>query len=284
MQGPVVVGVDDSDASLRAVEWAAEEARRRGLRLSMVMAFPAPSPDSAFIWPQEEIDRNTRAALDRAEERATSLAPGLDVDRTVVTKSAPLALLQHAEKAAMLVVGLRGRGGFPGLRVGSVAYRVAARPPVPVVVVGPEPVSGDRREVVVGEDGSSHAERAVAEAFAAAAVGSGTVRVVRAWNPPVLPVSTRGFSSGEREAIGVAEEGSLERRLAPWRDRYPSVEVRTEVVESRPVAALVRAAQDARLLVVGASGRHALSPLALGSTAHAMLHRSPCPVMVAHAP
>jgi nucleotide-binding universal stress UspA family protein len=61
------------------------------------------------------------------------------------------------------------------------------------------------------------------------------------------------------------------------------VEVRTEVVEGRPVTALTEAARAARLLVVGAGGQHGLTRLALGSAAHGVLHRSPCPVMVVHA-
>ncbi|MFD6951306.1 MULTISPECIES: universal stress protein [unclassified Nocardiopsis] len=83
-------------------------------------------------------------------------------------------------------------------------------------------------------------------------------------------------------AVRAAEEESLERALGPWRTRYPAVDVHTEVVEGRPVPALVEAAKEARLVVVGASGRHGLPRFALGSTAHSMLHRSPCPVTVAH--
>jgi nucleotide-binding universal stress UspA family protein len=164
--------------------------------------------------------------------------------------------------------------------VGSVAYRVVAHSPVPVVVVGPEHAADDRTEVVVGEDGSAHAELAVGEAFKAAVAGSGGVRAVRAWSTPVLPLPARISPPRDRDAFTATEERALEGAVDPWQSRYPSVPVHIEVVEARPVAALAHAARNARLLVVGASGRHGFLHSALGSTAHGLLHRSPCPVMV----
>jgi nucleotide-binding universal stress UspA family protein len=284
MERSVLVGVDGSEASLRAVEWAAAEAARRHCRLRTLTAFPAPSPDAAFVWPEEEIRASARAVLDLAEERASATAPGVAVDREVAVDSPGRALLAYAgeEGTAVAVVGHRGRGGFSGLRVGSVAYRVAAQSSVPVVVVGPHPVADDSAEVVVGDDGSAWAERVVTEAFEAASAGGGPLRVVRVrespppFLPPALTASSRTPESGPDAGA------ALERSVGPLRARYPGVEVRTEVVEGRPVTALTAAARAARLLVVGAGGQHGLTRLALGSAAHGVLHRSPCPVMVVH--
>ncbi|MCP3012158.1 universal stress protein [Nocardiopsis dassonvillei] len=285
MERSVLVGVDGSEASMRAVEWAAAEAARRHRRLRTLTAFPAPSPDAAFVWPEEEIRAGARTVLDLAEERASAAAPGVAVDREVAMDSPGRALLACAGEAgtAMVVVGHRGRGGFSGLGVGSVAYRVAAQASVPVVVVGPHAVADDSTEVVVGSDGSAGAERAVAEAFEAASAGGGPLRVVRVREspPPFLPPMLT--SSPRTRRSGPDDELALERAVEPLRARHPGVEVRTEVVEGRPVTALTEAARAARLLVVGAGGQHGLTRLALGSAAHGVLHRSPCPVMVVHA-
>lgn len=284
MERSVLVGVDGSDESLRAVEWASAEAARRHLRLRTFTAFPAPSPEAAFVWPEEEIRASARSVLDLAEERASAAAPGVAVDREVAVDSPGRALLARAgeDGTALVVVGHRGRGGFSGLRVGSVAYRVAAQSSVPVVVVGPHPVADDSAEVVVGDDGSAWAERVVAEAFEAASAGDGPLRVVRVRETPLpflLPVVA---SSPRARESGPDDELAMERTVGPLRARYPEVEVRTEVVDGRPVAALTEAARAARLLVVGAGGQHGLTRLALGSAAHGVLHRSPCPVMVVH--
>ncbi|WP_174547708.1 universal stress protein, partial [Nocardiopsis dassonvillei] len=137
-------------------------------------------------------------------------------------------------------------------------------------------------EVVVGDDGSAYAERAVAEAFEAASAGGGPLRVVRVresalpFLPPVAASSPRARESGP------GGESALERAVEPLRARYPGVEVHTEVVDGRPVAALTDAARAARLLVVGAGGEYGMARLALGSAAHGVLHRAPCPVMVVH--
>lgn len=281
MEDKVIVGVDGSEASLRAVDWAAAEARRRGYRLSMLMGFAAPTPESAFVWPEREIEESAQAALGAAEERVAAVAPGLATDRVVAMEAPTSALLHHSEDAALAVVGQRGRGGFQGLRVGSVTYRLATRSLTPVVVVGPGTVAEGRTGVVVGEDGSAASRQALAEAFQAAAAEGEEVRVVRALSPPVLPlVPTRAFHG--RDATDPGEERALEEVVAPLRSRYPSVTVRTEVVGSRPSTALVNAAENARLLVMGASGRYGPSRFALGSTTHRMLHHSPCPVMVVH--
>ncbi|MEO3781042.1 universal stress protein [Micromonospora sp. B11E3] len=57
-----------------------------------------------------------------------------------------------------------------------------------------------------------------------------------------------------------------------------SIEHRT--VPGRPAAALLDAACDAQLLVVGARGRGGFTGLLLGSTSHAVLHHAPCPVAI----
>ncbi|WP_047871580.1 universal stress protein [Nocardiopsis sp. RV163] len=284
MERSVLVGVDGSDESLRAVEWAAAEAARRHLRLRTLTAFPAPSPDAAFVWPEEEIRASARAVLDLAEERASAAAPGVAVDREVAVDSPGRALLECAEEdgTALVVVGHRGRGGFAGLKVGSVAYRVAAQSSVPVVVVGPRPAAGDSAEVVVGDDGSARAERVVAEAFEAASAGGGPLRVVRIRESPLPFLPSVVASSHRARGSGPDDGAALERAIGPLRARYPEVEVRTEVVEGRPVEVLTDAARAARLLVVGAGGGYGATRLALGSAAHGVLHRSPCPVMVVH--
>ncbi|WP_017594141.1 universal stress protein [Nocardiopsis potens] len=282
MERSILVGVDGSEAALKAVDWAAAEAARRGRRLVLLTAQPLPSPEGAFIWSEAEIREEGPRILAEAEKRAAAAAPGVRTGGTAVVDAPAAALLRHAEDASMAVVGLRGRGGFPGLKVGSVAYRVAAHAKTPVTVVGPEPLPEDREGIVVGEDGSAQSGRALAEAFdAASATGEG-VAAVRAWERPLPPVTSAPmpYDFGVLRDI---EEAALERAAAPWRTDFPSVRLRTEVVEARPVPALVEAAKEARLIVVGARGRRGIPRFALGATAHGLLHRAECPVTIVHA-
>ncbi|MFE3458557.1 universal stress protein [Nocardiopsis aegyptia] len=281
MEGPVLVGVDGSEAALKAVGWAAAEAVRRDRRLLLLTAFTMDTAEVAFTWREEDIRAGLDHVLDTAHGRVLAVAPDLEIERATVLDSPTAALLHRAAEATMVVVGLRGRGGFPALKAGSVAYRVAAHSPVPVVVVGSEPEPEGEPVVVVGADGSPHGRRALAAAFDAAAALSARVHALRAWEPLIPPAQM--MVSYDFGAMHAAEDDALRRDLDPWRARYPDLRVESDTVESAPVPALARAARGARLLVVGARGRHGLPVLALGATAHGVLHRVPCPVMIVHA-
>jgi nucleotide-binding universal stress UspA family protein len=79
----------------------------------------------------------------------------------------------------------------------------------------------------------------------------------------------------EQEAAAVLSES-----LAETRKKHPNVPVMEQTVEERPAEALVRASQDAQLLVVGSRGLGGVAGLLLGSVSHAVLHHAPCPVAV----
>jgi nucleotide-binding universal stress UspA family protein len=74
------------------------------------------------------------------------------------------------------------------------------------------------------------------------------------------------------------EQAYLDDALDGWPDRFPTVPVRRVVEHDRPAAALIAAALTAELLVVGHRQRGLLDRL--GSVAHAVVHRSVCPVLV----
>jgi nucleotide-binding universal stress UspA family protein len=81
-------------------------------------------------------------------------------------------------------------------------------------------------------------------------------------------------------AITAEETRRLATRLAPWREKYPAVDVRLLVRHGQPAAALVAESADAELLVVGSHGHSALHNLFLGSTCNTVLHHAGCPVAI----
>jgi nucleotide-binding universal stress UspA family protein len=145
----IVVGVEGSPDSLRALDWAAEAARLRSAPLRIVHAYHvAGGPGTAAL-----LDERAQAMLDAAVDRATALAPGIDVTAEVARgESAAQALIGRTNGAALLVVGSRGLGGFPGLLMGSVAEQCLRHASCPVVVVR-EPRPG-RTGLSSGERGS----------------------------------------------------------------------------------------------------------------------------------
>jgi nucleotide-binding universal stress UspA family protein len=134
----IVVGVDGSPASKRALRWAVDEARRGEANLDVVHAWQLPNagryPYVAAYVDYGPLEQDARRVLDRA--LAGENLTGLSWVEPILVQDAPArALLDTAKGADLLVVGSRGRGGFAGLLLGSVSHQVAAHAPCPVVVV-----------------------------------------------------------------------------------------------------------------------------------------------------
>lgn len=138
----VLVGVDGSPASERALAFAVQEARLRGAVLVAVMAVDI--PDYAWIDPYGTRIHPEEATLALAREKLSRLVAaagtdGLVVDEVVTAVPAAQALVDRSEDCELLVVGSRGRGGFRGLVMGSVSMQCMLHAHCPVTVIRPEP-------------------------------------------------------------------------------------------------------------------------------------------------
>jgi nucleotide-binding universal stress UspA family protein len=140
---PVVVGVDGSEESLRAAEWAAREAQRHQAPLRIVSAPAMPPRMHAHNAAPQAVASALRAraarALGEAIGRSGEVTSGLLVEADLLSGTPALAVTDCGADALMLVVGARGAGGFPGLHLGSVSHQVAQHAKCPVVVVPSSP-------------------------------------------------------------------------------------------------------------------------------------------------
>jgi nucleotide-binding universal stress UspA family protein len=139
----IVVGVDGSEHSSRAVRWAVDEARLRGADLQLVHAVSrheVPAYPTAAGPSATDLEEAGRRLLDQTmdEVERTVDTGSVRVERTADTGSPAKRLCRAAEGADLLVMGARGLGGFRGLLLGSVTQQVVAHAPCPVVVVVPE--------------------------------------------------------------------------------------------------------------------------------------------------
>lgn len=134
----IVVGVDGSEASRKAIEFAAAEADRRGLELNAVYAWMPPlTPGLEYLWSDELVASQRATAEEAIAIGVAGLAeryPDLVVNRVIVQSPPIAALLAEGEGAELLVVGSRGRGGLSRLLLGSVSHGVLAQLPCPVIV------------------------------------------------------------------------------------------------------------------------------------------------------
>jgi nucleotide-binding universal stress UspA family protein len=245
----VVAGIDGSPRSLDAVEAAAVAAAQRHRPLRIVYA-----AESTVEFPEEYL---AEAAL-----LAEKVAPELSMACELLAGPAAPALLAESGRAALLVLGDRGLGGFPGLIVGSVAVHAATHGACPVLLVrGQYHHSGP---VVVGFDGSAGSARALEFAIDEAAM--------------------RGTDVVTLEARTGTEPPGVGEPLARVTDGRGDVVVRHEVVHEAAGRALTRWSRTAQLLVVGDRGHGGFPGLQLGSVAQHVVHEATCPTAVARTP
>lgn len=135
----VVVGVDGSEQSLRAAHWAAAEAHRRGLLLTVVTAYSIPafaasSMDGGYaLMDDAALRQGSEKVLEQAAEFLRDY-PG-EVRYEVESGDPAGVLLDYSHDAVVLVVGSRGRGGFLGRLLGSVSSALPAHAKCPTVLV-----------------------------------------------------------------------------------------------------------------------------------------------------
>ncbi|MER6109204.1 universal stress protein [Streptomyces hirsutus] len=286
MELPLVVGVDGSDSSLEAVDWAADEAAHHGLPVRLV---------HGFLWERYErrlpsISTDSPSGVIMAENIAASCAervrlrhPELKVSSEVLPEDAVSVLLHAGPESFALVTGSRGRGEVAGMLLGSVSLAVAARAVCPVVVVrgGKRNRQGSLGRVVVGVGDSTVSPAAVGFAFQEAEKRGCELHAVRAWRRPA-------HEQGDHPPVGDDTAGVHEERAStlltdalrtPVRE-HPQVDVHRQVVEGPAHPVLLDASADADLIVVGELRRHGHFGLQLGRVAHALLHHAECPVAV----
>jgi len=145
----VVVGIDGSPPSLRALTWAAREADRLGLPLDAVHAYPVPTAaaNAALSRSADEAERISARAHAAAEELLATAVAQVDVPASVevrqrVAAGSPAWVLTGvADSDALLVCGQRGHGRVGQLVIGSVSDQCLRHARGAVVVVRPTRVA-----------------------------------------------------------------------------------------------------------------------------------------------
>ena len=278
---PIIVGYDGSASASAAVEWAVAEATRTGTPLLLTYAFdwtivPAVLSPGPATWPDTTARHDAETMIDDAVAEAARSYPGLTVTGTLLDGSPAVVLQEQSRHASLVVLGNRGHGGFADLLVGSTSVAVSTHAHCPVVVVrGDEQRPG--AHVLAGVDGSPCSLLALQYALEQAADRGVPLHVIRAWTPPTPRWSPPNL---DQRDITAAEKAALDELLASWREKYPDVEVTTEVVADNPSRVLAKASRHAQLVVIGSRGRGGFRGLLLGSVSQQLLHHSHCPVAV----
>jgi nucleotide-binding universal stress UspA family protein len=267
--GSVVVGIDQSEASMSALDLAAEEAAVGPTPLVIVAAHPA---GGTRLAAEHDL-------LEVAIARALADHPALAVAARLIIGEPSQVLVAQSRQAVLLVIGHRGAVGAPAAPDGSVAVRVIHEATCPVIVF--RPVDADRetaypRPVLLGVDGRAGSDQVVEFAFQEAALRGAAVWGVHVWPGSHADGGIVGGAPDRREAGRVLSDA-----LDAWSAKYPQVPVSRQVVSSHDVAgALTRASLDAQLAVVGSLRRHDRARPRRRGTARTLIDLAGCPVAV----
>ena len=303
---PVVVGYQD-ETSDAALDWAAQEAVRRGAPLRVVHAY---APEVSYPWgygylvPAMTIDdvadrvrENATSTVQDAAQRVRDRYPDAELLESVANTDAAGALVTASKDAGIVVTGARARYHWPASLM-STALAVASHAECPVVVVPAPSEPGHGRpaqkaelldeserlsnatagQVVVGVDDSPECADAIGFAFAQAAAQGVGLAAVHAWWVDARLLSGEDLT-GWADVID-EDRIAMSSALAPWQSRYPDVKVQRLTSRFPVPQALCAAAEGAELLVVGSRGRGGFASLLLGSVSRAVLQRATCPVAV----
>ncbi|MEW2614765.1 universal stress protein [Streptomyces sp. NPDC047880] len=300
MSRNVTVGLDGSPESRAAAEWAAREAKLRGLPLRLVHVWePVPEPMAQAPLLGAETQAHWSERIPREAAEGLRLRhPGVQVETEQIPGRPMDALAKTSKDAELLVLGSRGLSGVGGFLVGSVGMSVIAHTDTPVVLVRAGEQAADEHEkdpaglpsaatpyrpVVLGLDTGHPDDTVIAFAFEEAARRDTALRAVHGWNLP--PYFAYGLPADlELNAeLGRQEAAALTEVLRPWRQKYPDVHVVEESRSGSPSNHVIDASREASLVVVGRRVRRSPFGVHIGPVTHAVLHHAAAPVaVVAH--
>jgi len=299
VHGSVVVGVDGSDASAFAMDWAVRYAGREARTLTVVHACGLPEAMEEYediLASERGLQSVGRAIAREAECNARIIAPDVAVVSLVTMGHAGTVLAEASETAALVVTGARGRGAITSALLGSVSGQLTREAQCPVVVVrrsadtlattcadpNRDLDDFDRGPVVVGVDGTPASAAAVEFAFHQASMNRVPLTVLHAtWDlreRVASAVDVRSYDG--RISLAEEQDRQVAETTAGLREKYPDVKATELYRRGDPVRQLVEASRGASLVVVGSRGRRLLSSTLLGSVSRAVLERAEAPVAV----
>jgi nucleotide-binding universal stress UspA family protein len=167
-----------------------------------------------------------------------------------------------------MLLGPWGAGGCGALILGSVSRSRATRAPVPVVVAREE-TTAEHREIVVGVRDPGQAAAALEFGFQEAALR----------NARLLAVHARSWSVPGHAGEAAEENSRLESAVTAWREKFPEVEARSEVVHAHPGRVLAGWSARADLVVLGRHGPGEPHAPGVGSVTHAVLSHAHGPLV-----
>jgi nucleotide-binding universal stress UspA family protein len=277
--GHIVAAVDGSQHALRAVQWAAEQARLEGRPLTLVHvtghegetpATYSMAPSDDVTWVDDSL-RTSHLVLEEALATAAVIAPDLEAHGVSVHGEPRGVLPEISDSAHLLVLGSRGRGVVRSRLLGSVSTAVAKSARCPVVVMRPGEPGKLKDGVVVAADGTAESVPVVEFGFQQASLHDVPLTVMHCVYD--LAVAMAGVPNIRDFPDTAAQRILLAESVAGLSEKYPDVHVTQELAHGLVQDCLLAHPRPWNLVVVGRHPVHGLGWIT-GSTAIDVMERS----------
>ncbi|TKB73794.1 MAG: universal stress protein [Nitrospira sp.] len=287
-----LLAVDGSDNSYEAVHIMKYIARAEQLTLLHALEVPRPAyPEMAMIPEAAEelyktLEQSMKEDGERLLNRVESLLPlhaGPTTKQLKIGSPAGVILsMAEEQKADLIVMGARGLGPVKERLLGSVSHRILTLAPCATLIVN-GPVKA-MKQILLPLEGPSDAEAAIRflqlKPFHEAV--ELTLMTVLPWTEPPWP-------SGAAEAAAAAATEMLDKQtefIKAVAERICAIGYKAHGVAllGTPPTMILQQATTLRsdLILMGTRGRKGITRFVLGSTSHAVLHKTPCPVLAFH--
>jgi nucleotide-binding universal stress UspA family protein len=284
----ILLAVDGSDNSYEAVHVMKYMAKAEQLTLLHVLDVPRPAYPEMLPEVAEEIYKTLEQTMkedgERLLKRIESLLPlhaGPTTKQLRIGSPAKTILtMAEEQKADLIVMGARGLGPIKERLLGSVSHRILTLAPCATLIVnGPvKPV----KQILLPLEGPSDADAAVRflrlKPFHEAV--ELTLMTVLPWTEPPWPSG----AAAEAAATEMLEKQTEYIESMAERLRAIGYQAHGVAVVGTPATMILQQAATLRsdLILMGTRGRQGITRFVLGSTSHAVLHKTTCPVMAFH--
>lgn len=267
LSGPVVIGIDGSQAAINAALWAATEALHRDVPLRLIHVVPTDGGQQEANGSVPLELESAAAALRAVTAAVESAGQPVKIETDIVRGHAGPALVEESRTAAMLCVGSTGIGAVSSRVLGSTATAVAHQARCTVAVIRTphsEPLSGTDW-IVLAVD-----ECAVDDAVVDFAMTEAALR-----RAPILAVGVWSADFGE------TMYDELDRRVQTWRDANPGLHIYPVTTRAK-VSRFLGENTDisVQLAVIAERDAHELADI-IGPHRHSVISHGYCSVVVA---
>jgi nucleotide-binding universal stress UspA family protein/CBS-domain-containing membrane protein len=279
----LVVALDGSESSWRALDTALEFAGREGSAVDVV-SVEEESPRYVATREESAVERSEAdsyfAGLHQEAKRRAARR-GVSVSTKILRGHEAQALIEYvcSDGYDLLVVGHRGHSGVWGAFLGSTADKLVGHAPCSVLVVRPRPGGGPLKRLLVGLDGSPLGQRALEAAL----------EIARPWGASVHglsvvegepPAATQGREQARSDYLTQVQVAAGEQALVA------GVSFKADMRDGYAAGVLVSQAQreEIDLIVVGATGHERPWSPTAGGTARKVANEAPCGVLVVRPP